>query len=232
MHWNCCCALSRMLKVLKCYSAILISSFSFNQASSKQNLERSSSSEDEDENVTSNQKVSRLDHYCVLKRQHNAGNSYCTACVHIFWSVLYSLCQLCPERQRRKQEKTIAQQAKREQLKRLHRAQVLLSHSDPTNGSCCWHVQGLGIMYFYNCVSTSQNVWNIEKDWQNPQCPLSVTSLTALKKSSDGWIRLFSFNRVIFFSFLFSYNMNAVSLLLYVRFIFGVLVHFFKKTLI
>lgn len=147
MHWNCCCALSRMLKVLKCYSAILISSFSFNQASSKQNLERSSSSEDEDENVTSNQKVS-TDHYCVLKRQHNAGNSYCTACVHIFWSVLYSLCQLCPERQRRKQEKTIAQQAKREQLKRLHRAQVLLSHSDPTNGSCCWHVQGLGIMHF------------------------------------------------------------------------------------
>lgn len=231
MHWNCCCALSRMLKVLKCYSAILISSFFFNQASSKQNLERSSSSEDEDENVTSNQKVC-TDHYCVLKRQHNAGNSYCTACVHIFWSVLYSLCQLCPERQRRKQEKTIAQQAKREQLKRLHRAQVLLSHSDPTNGSCCWHVQGLGIMYFYNCVSTSQNVWNMEKDWQNPQCPLSVTSLTALKKSSDGWIRLFSFNRVIFFSFLFSYNMNAVSLLLYVRFILGVLVHFFKKTLI
>lgn len=229
MHWNCCCALSRMLKVLKCYSAILISSFFFNQASSKQNLERSSSSEDEDENVTSNQKVS-TDHYCVLKRQHNAGNSYCTACVHIFWSVLYSLCQLCPERQRRKQEKTIAQQAKREQLKRLHRAQVLLSHSDPTNGSCCWHVQGLGIMHF--SVSTSQNVWNIEKDWKNPQCPLSVTSLTALKKSSDGWIRLFSFNRVIFFSFLFSYNMNAVSLLLYVRFIFGVLVHFFKKTLI
>lgn len=224
MHWNCCCALSRMLKVLKCYSAILISSFFFNQASSKQNLERSSSSEDEDENVTSNQKVS-TDHYCVLKRQHNAGNSYCTACVHIFWSVLYSLCQLCPERQRRKQEKTIAQQAKREQLKRLHRAQVLLSHSDPTNGSCCWHVQGLGIMHF--SVSTSQNVWNIEKDWKNPQCPLSVTSLTALKKSSDGWIRLFSFNRVIFFSFLFSYNMNAVSLLLYVRFILGVLVHFF-----
>lgn len=229
MHWNCCCALSRMLKVLKCYSAILISSFFFNQASSKQNLERSSSSEDEDENVTSNQKVC-TDHYCVLKRQHNAGNSYCTACVHIFWSVLYSLCQLCPERQRRKQEKTIAQQAKREQLKRLHRAQVLLSHSDPTNGSCCWHVQGLGIMHF--SVSTSQNVWNIEKDWKNPQCPLSVTSLTALKKSSDGWIRLFSFNRVIFFSFLFSYNMNAVSLLLYVRFILGVLVHFFKKTLI
>lgn len=145
-------------------------------------------------------------------------------------NVLYSLCQLCPERQRRKQEKTIAQQAKREQLKRLHRAQVLLSHSDPTNGSCCWHVQGLGIMHF--SVSTSQNVWNMEKDWQNPQCPLSVTSLTALKKSSDGWIRLFSFNRVIFFSFLFSYNMNAVSLLLYVRFILGVLVHFFKKTLI
>ncbi|XP_030281730.1 F-actin-monooxygenase mical2b isoform X3 [Sparus aurata] len=59
-----------------------------NKASSKQNLERSSSSEDEDENVTSNQK-------------------------------------LCPERQRRKQEKTIAQQAKREQLKRLHRAQAI-----------------------------------------------------------------------------------------------------------
>lgn len=72
-----------MLKVLKCYSAILISSFFFNQASSKQNLERSSSSEDEDENVTSNQKVC-TDHYCVLKRQHNAGNSYCTACMHIF----------------------------------------------------------------------------------------------------------------------------------------------------
>ncbi|XP_010783923.1 protein-methionine sulfoxide oxidase mical2b-like [Notothenia coriiceps] len=30
----------------------------------------------------------------------------------------------CPERQRRKQEKTVAQQSKREQLKRLHRAQV------------------------------------------------------------------------------------------------------------
>uniref|UniRef100_A0A671U1B2 F-actin monooxygenase n=1 Tax=Sparus aurata TaxID=8175 RepID=A0A671U1B2_SPAAU len=40
-------------------------------------------------------------------------------------NVLYSLCQLCPERQRRKQEKTIAQQAKREQLKRLHRAQAI-----------------------------------------------------------------------------------------------------------
>ncbi|XP_036962755.1 protein-methionine sulfoxide oxidase mical2b isoform X3 [Acanthopagrus latus] len=59
-----------------------------NKASSKQNLERSSSSEDEDENMTSNQ-------------------------------------TLCPERQRRKQEKTIAQQAKREQLKRLHRAQAI-----------------------------------------------------------------------------------------------------------
>ena len=72
-----------MLKVLKCYSAILISSFFFNQASSKQNLERSSSSEDEDENVSSNQKVC-TDHYCVLNRQHNAGSGYCTACMHMF----------------------------------------------------------------------------------------------------------------------------------------------------
>lgn len=183
-----------MLKVLKCYSAILISSFFFNQASSKQNLERSSSSEDEDENVSSNQKVC-TDHYCVLNRQHNAGSGYCTACMHMFWNVLYSLCQLCPERQRRKQEKTIAQQAKREQLKRLHRAQVLLSHSDPTNGSCCWHVQGLGIMHF--SVSTSQNVWHLKRTEKNPQCPLSVMSLTALKKFSDGWISLFSFNRVM-----------------------------------
>ncbi|KAK1887286.1 Protein-methionine sulfoxide oxidase mical2b [Dissostichus eleginoides] len=31
----------------------------------------------------------------------------------------------CPKRQRRKQEKTVAQQAKREQLKRLHRAQTI-----------------------------------------------------------------------------------------------------------
>ncbi|XP_069384038.1 F-actin-monooxygenase mical2b isoform X4 [Paralichthys olivaceus] len=33
--------------------------------------------------------------------------------------------QPCPERQRRKQEKVVAQQTKREQLKRLHRAQVI-----------------------------------------------------------------------------------------------------------
>ncbi|XP_031734960.1 protein-methionine sulfoxide oxidase mical2b-like isoform X2 [Anarrhichthys ocellatus] len=33
--------------------------------------------------------------------------------------------KLCPERQRRRQEKTVAQQAKREQLKRLHRAQAI-----------------------------------------------------------------------------------------------------------
>ncbi|XP_056272569.1 F-actin-monooxygenase mical2b isoform X3 [Pseudoliparis swirei] len=33
--------------------------------------------------------------------------------------------KLCPERRRRKQEKTVAQQAKREQLKRLHRAQAI-----------------------------------------------------------------------------------------------------------
>ncbi|XP_076588756.1 F-actin-monooxygenase mical2b isoform X3 [Chaetodon auriga] len=59
-----------------------------NKASHQQNLEESSSSDNENENLTSNQK-------------------------------------LCPERQRRKQEKTVAQQAKREQLKRLHRAQAI-----------------------------------------------------------------------------------------------------------
>lgn len=41
--------------------------------------------------------------------------------------------QLYPERKRRKQEKMVARQARREQLKRLHRAQVLpccsISHS-------------------------------------------------------------------------------------------------------
>lgn len=41
--------------------------------------------------------------------------------------------QLCPERKRRRQEKMVARQARREQLKRLHRAQVLrccsISHS-------------------------------------------------------------------------------------------------------
>ncbi|XP_047452059.1 F-actin-monooxygenase mical2b isoform X2 [Mugil cephalus] len=57
-----------------------------NKASSQQNLE--SSSDDENENPASNQK-------------------------------------LCLEKQRKKQEKTVAQQAKREQLKRLHRAQVI-----------------------------------------------------------------------------------------------------------
>ncbi|XP_042351353.1 protein-methionine sulfoxide oxidase mical2b isoform X2 [Plectropomus leopardus] len=59
-----------------------------NKASSQQNLQEPSSSEDENENLTSNQK-------------------------------------LHPERQRRKQEKTVAQQAKRELLKRLHRAQAI-----------------------------------------------------------------------------------------------------------
>ncbi|XP_037622099.1 protein-methionine sulfoxide oxidase mical2b isoform X13 [Sebastes umbrosus] len=59
-----------------------------NKASSQQNLQESTSSEDENENLTSNQK-------------------------------------LCPERLRKKQEKTVAQQAKREQLKRLHRAQAI-----------------------------------------------------------------------------------------------------------
>ncbi|XP_070827722.1 F-actin-monooxygenase mical2b isoform X3 [Chaetodon trifascialis] len=59
-----------------------------NKASRQQDLEESSSSDNENENLPSNQK-------------------------------------LCPERQRRKQEKTVAQQAKREQLKRLHRAQAI-----------------------------------------------------------------------------------------------------------
>nr|XP_046251209.1 protein-methionine sulfoxide oxidase mical2b isoform X3 [Scatophagus argus] len=59
-----------------------------NKASGQQNLEESSSGDDENENLTSNQK-------------------------------------LCPERQRRRQEKMVAQQAKREQLKRLHRAQAI-----------------------------------------------------------------------------------------------------------
>ncbi|XP_074490195.1 F-actin-monooxygenase mical2b isoform X2 [Sebastes fasciatus] len=59
-----------------------------NKASSQQNLQESTSSEDENENLTSNQ-------------------------------------ELCPERLRKKQEKTVAQQAKREQLKRLHRAQAI-----------------------------------------------------------------------------------------------------------
>ncbi|XP_074533428.1 F-actin-monooxygenase mical2b isoform X2 [Halichoeres trimaculatus] len=59
-----------------------------NKASSQQSLEDLSSSDDEDENVTSNQK-------------------------------------LFTEKQRRNQEKIVAQQAKREQLKRLHRAQAI-----------------------------------------------------------------------------------------------------------
>ncbi|KAM7003564.1 F-actin-monooxygenase mical2b isoform 2-T2 [Tautogolabrus adspersus] len=59
-----------------------------NKASSQQNLEDPSSSDDELQNITSNQK-------------------------------------LCTERLRRKQEKMVAQQAKREQLKRLHRAQTI-----------------------------------------------------------------------------------------------------------
>ncbi|XP_060932409.1 F-actin-monooxygenase mical2b [Limanda limanda] len=61
-----------------------------NKASSRQNLDAPSSSEDENENLPLRQKF-----------------------------------QLCPERQRRKQEKIVAQQTKREQLKRLHRAQVI-----------------------------------------------------------------------------------------------------------
>nr|XP_043891741.1 protein-methionine sulfoxide oxidase mical2b isoform X4 [Solea senegalensis] len=59
-----------------------------NKASSQQNVESPSSSDDENENLPFTQK-------------------------------------LCPERQRRKQEKTVAQQTKRDQLKRLHRAQVI-----------------------------------------------------------------------------------------------------------
>ncbi|CAI5668029.1 unnamed protein product [Oreochromis niloticus] len=59
-----------------------------NKASSQQNLEEPSSSDEENENLASSQKL------------HS-------------------------EKLRRKQEKTVAQQAKREQLKRLHRAQVI-----------------------------------------------------------------------------------------------------------
>ncbi|KAM4618551.1 F-actin-monooxygenase mical2b [Polymixia lowei] len=59
-----------------------------NKASRQQNLEECSSSDNDDEHQSTNQKV-------------------------------------CSEKQRRKQEKTVAQQAKREQLKRLHRAQVV-----------------------------------------------------------------------------------------------------------
>uniref|UniRef100_UPI0037E8AF3D F-actin-monooxygenase mical2b isoform X2 n=1 Tax=Semicossyphus pulcher TaxID=241346 RepID=UPI0037E8AF3D len=59
-----------------------------NKASSQQNLEDPSSSDDDNENFTSNQK-------------------------------------LCTQRQRRNQEKMVAQQAKREHLKRLHRAQAI-----------------------------------------------------------------------------------------------------------
>lgn len=44
--------------------------------------------------------------------------------VYILWNVPRFLSQLHSEKLRRKQEKTVAQQAKREQLKRLHRAQV------------------------------------------------------------------------------------------------------------
>ncbi|XP_039664326.1 protein-methionine sulfoxide oxidase mical2b-like [Perca fluviatilis] len=58
------------------------------KASRQPSLEEPSSSDDENENLTSNQK-------------------------------------LCPVRQRRKQEKMVAQQAKRELLKRLHRAQAI-----------------------------------------------------------------------------------------------------------
>ncbi|XP_056138343.1 F-actin-monooxygenase mical2b [Lampris incognitus] len=59
-----------------------------NKASSQQKLEDPLSSEEENENVSANQKV-------------------------------------CLERQRRKQENMVAQQAKREQMKRLHRAQAI-----------------------------------------------------------------------------------------------------------
>uniref|UniRef100_A0A3B4THF7 F-actin monooxygenase n=1 Tax=Seriola dumerili TaxID=41447 RepID=A0A3B4THF7_SERDU len=61
-----------------------------NKASSQQNLEELSSSDDENENE----------------------------------NLPFSQ-ELCTERQRRKQEKIVAQQTKREQLKRLHRAQVI-----------------------------------------------------------------------------------------------------------
>ncbi|XP_034445036.1 protein-methionine sulfoxide oxidase mical2b isoform X3 [Hippoglossus hippoglossus] len=61
-----------------------------NKASSRQNLDAPSSSDDENENLPLRQKL-----------------------------------PLCPERKRRKQEKIVAQQTKREQLKRLHRAQVI-----------------------------------------------------------------------------------------------------------
>ncbi|XP_068459607.1 F-actin-monooxygenase mical2b [Clinocottus analis] len=59
-----------------------------NKALRKQHLDEPTSSDDENEIPTPNQK-------------------------------------LCPERRRRKQEKTVAQQVKREQLKRLHRAQTI-----------------------------------------------------------------------------------------------------------
>ncbi|XP_040018535.2 F-actin-monooxygenase mical2b isoform X3 [Gasterosteus aculeatus] len=59
-----------------------------NKASRQQNLEDATSSDDEDEYQTSNQKP-------------------------------------CPERQRRRQERMVSQQAKAEQLKRLHRAQAI-----------------------------------------------------------------------------------------------------------
>lgn len=46
--------------------------------------------------------------------------------VCILLIVEYIWLQVSAERQLQKQEKTVAQQAKREQLKRLHRAQVLI----------------------------------------------------------------------------------------------------------
>ncbi|KAG7214852.1 hypothetical protein INR49_005120 [Caranx melampygus] len=62
-----------------------------NKASSQQDLNEHSSSEDENDNLPYSQKP-------------------------------------CAERQRRRQEKIVAQQAKREQLKRLHRAQMIQRH--------------------------------------------------------------------------------------------------------
>lgn len=116
---------SELDAAFKCLKvSVLFSCFSFlfilNLASSQQNLEESSSSEDENENLTFNHKV------CMKHSQALKGSTMPVK--HSYkWRVceMFCTCQLCAERQRMKQEKTVAQQAKREQLKRLHRAQVL-----------------------------------------------------------------------------------------------------------
>lgn len=104
-------------------SSVSTSSFFFS-ASGQQNLQMSSSSDEDHDSAPSGLKVSPM-----------AAGQNCDIfpplCVflNVLIFCLFACGQPCAERDRRKQEKTVAQQAKREQLKRLHRAQVPASLS-------------------------------------------------------------------------------------------------------